>query len=145
MEKTAVGRWNLGIGLGLMVRFMLYGFFLIYRRDFAPGRAAWIAGANVSPHFVARLAHPHGNLFARLNVVFGALVTWLPVRPNGARWISALTLLGLLLPIGILSEIYLGLPPVLVLTGAIAIVGGTALFAIELARLDWSKVTQAAR
>ncbi|RMB11684.1 hypothetical protein [Haloplanus aerogenes] len=136
MADSAVGRWNIGIGLGLMVLFMLYGFFLIYMRDFAPGREAWIAGANVSPHFEARLAHAHGNLFSLLNIVFGALLLWLPVRPRRARWISVLALIGLLMPIGILSEIYLGLPPVLVLLGAVSITAGTALFALELIGMD---------
>lgn len=118
------------------VLFMLYGFLLIYMRDFAPGREAWIAGANVSPHFEARLAHAHGNLFSLLNIVFGALLLWLPVRPRRARWISVLALAGLMMPIGILSEIYLGFPPVFVLLGAISITAATALFARELIGLD---------
>jgi len=95
----------------VMVLFMLYGFFLIYMRDFSPGREAWIAESNVSPHFEARLAHAHGNLFSLLNIVFGALLLWLPVRQRRARWISLLALAGFLMPIGILSEIYLNLPP----------------------------------
>jgi len=37
MADHPVGTWNIGIGLGLTVLFMLYGFFLIYMRDFAPG------------------------------------------------------------------------------------------------------------
>jgi hypothetical protein len=136
MNDSTAGRWNIAIGLALMVFFMLYGFFLIYMRDFAPGRAAWIAGANVSPHFEARLSHAHGNLFSLLNVVYGALLLWLPVRPRRARWISALALVGLLMPIGILSEIYLSLPPVFVLLGAMAITVATALFALELFAMD---------
>ena len=136
MSKPTIGKWNIGIGLSVMVLFMLYGFFLIYMRDFAPGREAWIAGSNVSPHFEARLAHAHGNLFSLLNVVFGALLLWLPVRQRRARWISFLALAGLLMPIGILSEIYLGLPPVLVLVGAVSITVATALFALELVRVD---------
>lgn len=139
MAESSAGRWNIGIGLGLMVLFMLYGFFLIYMRDFSPGREAWIAGSNVSPHFEARLAHAHGNLFSLLNVVFGALLLWLPVRPRRARWISVLALVGLLMPIGILTEIYLGLPPVLVLLGALSITSATALFALELPRMDISE------
>lgn len=136
MADSPTGRWNIVVGLGLMVLFMLYGFFLIYMRDFAPGREAWIASANVSPHFEARLAHAHGNLFSLLNIVFGALLLWLPVRPRRARWISALALIGLLMPLGILSEIYLGLPPALVLLGAISITAATGLFALEVTRVD---------
>lgn len=140
MGNSATGRWNIGIGLGFMVLFMLYGFFLIYMRDFAPGREAWIAGANVSPHFEARLSHAHGNLFSLLNVVFGALLLWLPIRPRRARWISVLALAGLLMPIGILSEIYLGLPPVLVLVGAVSITVATALLAVESTAIPWDEL-----
>ena len=136
MTDSTVGRWNIGFGLGLMVLFMLYGFYLIYMRDLAPGREAWIAGANVRPHFEARLGHAHGNLLSLLNVVFGALLLWLPVRPRRARWISGLALAGLLMPIGILSEIYLGLPPVLVIIGAVSMTAATALFAVELVGMD---------
>ena len=110
-------------------------------RDFAPGREAWIAGSNVSPHFEARLAHAHGNLFSLLNIVFGALLLWLPVRQRRARWISLLALAGLLMPIGILTEIYLGLPPVLVLLGAVSITVATALFALELVQMDFADST----
>ena len=141
MSDSTVGKWNIGIGLGLMVLFMLYGFFLIYMRDFAPGREAWIAGSNVSPHFEARLAHAHGNLFSLLNIVFGALLLWLPVRQRRARWISLLALAGLLMPIGILTEIYLGLPPVLVLIGAVSITVATALFTLELVQMDFTDST----
>jgi len=140
MGNSTIGRWNVGIGLGFMVLFMLYGFFLIYMRDFAPGREAWIAGANVSPHFEARLSHAHGNLFSLLNIVFGALLLWLPIRPRRARWISVLALAGLLMPIGILSEIYLGLPPVLVLIGAVSITVATALLAIESTAIAWDEL-----
>lgn len=142
MSDSTIGRWNIGIGLALMVLFMLYGFFLIYMRDFAPGREAWIAGANLSPHFEARLSHAHGNLFSLLNIVFGALLLWLPVRARRARWISVLALAGLLMPIGILSEIYLGLPPVLVLLGAVSITVATALFALELTTVDFDEVAR---
>ncbi|MDX1746674.1 MAG: hypothetical protein R3324_12105 [Halobacteriales archaeon] len=140
MRDSSTGRWNLLLGLAAMVLFMLYGFVLIYLRDFAPGRAAWIANANVSPHFEARLAHAHGNLFGLLNIVFGGLLLWLPVRPDRARWISVLALVGLLMPVGILSEIYLGLPPVLVLLGAVSLVAATALLLGELFRLDFTAV-----
>jgi len=54
--KSTTGKWNIGIGLWVMAAFMLYGFYLIYARDFAPDREAWIAAYNVSPHFEARLA-----------------------------------------------------------------------------------------
>lgn len=101
-------------------------------RDFAPGREACIAGSNVSPHFEARLAHTHGNLFSLFNIVFGALLLWFPVHQRRARWISLLALTGRLMPLGILSEIYLGLPPVLVLIGAVSIPVATVLFALAL-------------
>jgi len=79
-DKSAAGKWNIGIGLWVMAAFMVYGFILIYLRDFAPDREAWIAAYNVSPHFEARLAHVHGNLFSFLNIVFGFLLVKLPVK-----------------------------------------------------------------
>ena len=47
-----------------MASFMIYGFVLIYLRDFAPGKEAWIESYNTGAHFEARLAHVHGNLFS---------------------------------------------------------------------------------
>ncbi len=113
-----------------MAGFMLYGFILIYLRDFAPGKEAWIAGYAVSPHFEARLAHVHGNLFAVLNIVIGFLLVKLPVRESQARWISALALGGLLMPLGILGELYLGLPFYFVLAGGLSIVAATVLLGV---------------
>ncbi|MCB0133738.1 MAG: hypothetical protein KDD75_01340 [Caldilineaceae bacterium] len=110
MMRSDVGKWNIGVGLFVMAGFMLYGFYLIYARDFAPDREAWIAGSAVAPHFEARLAHVHGNLFAVLNVVFGGLLLWLPLRERRARWVSWLALAGFLMPLGILAELYLELP-----------------------------------
>lgn len=106
--------------------FMLYGFYLLYNRDFASEREAWIAVADVSPHFEARLAHAHGNLFSIPNIVRGALLLWLPVRSRWAQLISTLAIIGLLMPVGILSEISLGLPSKLVLLGAVSITIPTA-------------------
>jgi hypothetical protein len=123
--KSAIGKWNIGIGLWVMAAFMIYGFVLIYLRDFAPGKEAWIEAYNVSPHFEARLAHVHGNLFAFLNIVFGFLLLKLPVRGIQAKWISGLALAGLLMPLGILSEIYLGLSPILVIVGGLSILAAT--------------------
>ncbi|WP_269843960.1 hypothetical protein [Halorubrum salipaludis] len=40
MSDSAIGKGNIGISLGVMVLFMLYGFFLIYMGDLAPGREA---------------------------------------------------------------------------------------------------------
>lgn len=125
MQKRTTGKLNIGVGLILMAGFMLYGFYLIYARDFAPGKEAWIAGYAVHPHFEARLAHVHGNLFAFLNIVFGYLIMTLPIGKSSAKWVSGLALAGLLMPIGILSEIYLGLPPILVLFGAACIILAT--------------------
>lgn len=136
MSDSNDGKWNIAIGLGFMVLFMLYGFFLLYMRDFAPGRETWIAESHISPHFESRLAHVHGNLFSLLNVVFGGLLMYLPVRQRRARWISILALAGLIMPIGILTEIYLGFPPVLVLIGAVSITAATALFALEFVQTD---------
>ena len=133
--KSTVGKWNIGIGLLLMSAFMLYGFYLIYARDFAPGREAWIAGSNVSPHFESRLAHVHGNLFSFLNIAFGYLLLRLPISGPQAKWISGLALAGMLMPIGILTEVYLGFPPYLVLIGATAIVIAAAWLGLAVMRM----------
>jgi hypothetical protein len=36
--KSTIGKWYIGVGLWVMAAFMIYGFILIYLRDFAPGR-----------------------------------------------------------------------------------------------------------
>lgn len=133
--KSAVGKWNIGIGLWLMAGFMVYGFILIYLRDFAPGKEAWIAAYNVSPHFEARLAHVHGNLFSFLNIVFGFLLVKLPVQGSQAKWVSGLALGGLLTPLGILGEVYLGLPPYLVLTGGLSMLAATVLLGVAVVQM----------
>ena len=135
--KSNVGKWNIGIGLIVMSGFMLYGFYLIYARDFAPDKDSWIAGYIVQPHFEARLAHVHGNLFTFLNIVFGYLLLKLPIELKSARWISVLTLAGILMPIGILGELYLGLPPYLVLIGAISMVFATLLFGVKALQIKY--------
>ena len=59
--------------------FMMYGFVLIYLRDFAPDKAQWIADYAVGKHFESRLTHVHGNLFAFINIVVGYLLLRLPI------------------------------------------------------------------
>jgi hypothetical protein len=115
------GRYNVGVGLLVMAGFMFYGFVLIYLRDFAPDKDAWIASYGAGKHFEARLAHVHGNLFAFLNVALGFLLAKLATAPDRSRSAAAiLGLAGLLMPAGILGEVYLGLSPVPVLVGAVA-------------------------
>ena len=130
MNESRYGKWNIGVGLWLMAGFMIYGFVLIYLRDFAPDRVAWIAAYNVSPHFEARLAHVHGNLMSFLNIVFGFLLLKLPIKGQQARWISGLALAGLLMPLGILGEVYLGLPFYFVLIGGVSILSATILLGL---------------
>lgn len=115
------GRYNVGVGLLVMAGFMFYGFLLIYLRDFAPDKEAWVASYSVGKHFEARLAHVHGNLFALLNLVIGFVLARLNAASARSRSVTAgLGLAGLLMPAGILAEIYLGLSPVFVLLGAVA-------------------------
>ena len=99
--------------------FMAYGFLLIYLRDFAPGKEEWANSYSIGIHFEARLAHVHGNLFAFINILIGYLLLRFSDKLNNVRAISWFALTGLLMPFGILSEVYFGLPPVLVLIGAI--------------------------
>lgn len=130
------GKANIVVGLLILAGFMLYGFILIYLRDFAPGKEEWVANSLVGDHFEAKLAHVHGNLFAVLNVMIGYLLLRLPVAKFSAKWISWTGLLGLAMPIGILSELLLGLPPYLVLAGGISMVISIAWLAIALARAN---------
>lgn len=130
------GKRNIVAGLIVLAAFMLYGFVLIYLRDFAPDKEAWIASYGAGKHFESRLAHAHGNLFALLNVVFGFLLLRLPLTGLPARWISWLLLLGLLMPIGILAEVLFGAPPALVLVGGLSMLAGTAWLGLAVARLQ---------
>ena len=114
------GKNNMAIGFLVMGLFMIYGFILIYLRDFAPGKEEWANSYSIGKHFESRLAHVHGNLFAFLNILIGYLLLHFNDKLNNVKSISWLALTGLLMPIGILSEVYFGLPLVLVLIGAIA-------------------------
>ena len=114
------GKNNIAIGFLVMGLFMAYGFLLIYLRDFAPGKEEWANSYSMGKHFESRLAHVHGNLFAFLNIMIGYLLLHFQTKLKSAKIISWLALTGLLMPIGILSEVYFGLPPLLVLVGAIA-------------------------
>lgn len=116
-----IGKNNIAIGFLTMGFFMAYGFLLIYLRDFAPGKEEWVDSYSIGKHFETRLAHVHGNLFAFLNILIGYLLIRFSDQLSNVKTISWLALTGLLMPLGILSEVYFGLPPVLVLVGAIAI------------------------
>lgn len=133
------GKKNLVAGFLFLAAFMVYGFVLIYLRDFAPGKEAWIADYAVGKHFESRMAHVHGNLFAFINIVVGYLLLRLPVSVFSARWISWLALAGMLMPLGILSEIAFGLPPALVLIGGIAMVASTTWFGIAVIRIQGTR------
>jgi hypothetical protein len=120
--KTLImnGKNNIAIGFLTMGVFMAYGFLLIYLRDFAPGKADWVNSYSTGKHFESRLAHVHGNLFAFLNILIGYLLLHFKDKLSSVKAISWLALTGLLMPIGILSEVYFGFPPIFVLIGAIA-------------------------
>lgn len=134
--NNPVGKRNIAIGLWVMAAFMAYGFLLIWLRDFAPGKEAWIASSHTGAHFEARMAHVHGNLFAFLNIVIGFLLLRLPIEPGIASRISWFALVGLLMPVGILGEVYLGLPPYLVLIGALAIFVATVTLGVAVLRMN---------
>lgn len=115
------GKYNISIGFLTMGLFMAYGFLLIYLRDFAEGKDAWVDSYSFGKHFETRLAHVHGNLFAFLNIVIGYLLVQFSDRLKNVKAISWLALIGLLMPLGILAEVYLSAPPIFVLIGAISI------------------------
>ena len=133
--NNGFAKWNIAIGLSVLAGFMVYGFFLIYMRDFSAGKEAWVAASNTGDHFEAKLAHVHGNLFSVLNILYGYLLLKLTVPTGYAKWVSRLALAGLLMPIGIFAELYLGLPFYLVLVGAISIVAATVLLAVGVAKI----------
>jgi len=114
------GKNNIAIGFVTMGLFMAYGFLLIYLRDFAPGKEEWVNSYSIGKHFESRLAHVHGNLFAFLNILIGYLLIHFRGKLKNVKVISWLALTGLLMPLGILTEVYWGLPPIFVLLGAIA-------------------------
>lgn len=133
------GKNNIAIGFLTMGFFMAYGFLLIYLRDFAPDKEAWANSYSIGKHFESRLAHVHGNLFAFLNILIGYLLLRFRTQLKSANTISWLALTGLLMPLGILSEVYFGLPPVLVLVGAIAMT--TSVIWLGIAFLNIKKIT----
>lgn len=114
------GKNNIAIGFLTMGLFMAYGFLLIYLRDFAPGKEEWVNSYSIGKHFESRLAHVHGNLFAFLNILIGYLLLHFKDKLQYTKTISWLALSGLLMPLGILGEIYFGLSPIFVLLGALA-------------------------
>lgn len=134
-EYAMSGKQNMAAGFLFLAGFMLYGFILIYLRDFAPGKAVWIAEYATGRHFESRLAHVHGNLFAFINIVTGYLLVKLPVNAASAKTISWLTLAGLLMPVGILAEVLFGFPPVLVIIGGVAMTLAMVWFGVALLRM----------
>lgn len=120
------GKMNIAAGLLFLAAFMIYGFVLIYLRDFAPGKEEWIASYSVGKHFESRLAHAHGNLFALINIAVGLVLLRLPVPQSSARWISTLALAGMLMPLGILSEVLFSVPPALVIVGGLSMIAAMA-------------------
>lgn len=129
------GKNNIAIGFLTMGLFMAYGFLLIYLRDFAPGKADWINTYSIGRHFEARLAHVHGNLFAFLNIMMGYLLLHFKTQLKHSKAISWLALTGLLMPVGILGELYLGLSPVFVLTGAMAMTASVVWMGLAFLRM----------
>ncbi len=116
------GKKNIVVGLAALLGFMLYGFILIYLRDFAPGKEEWVASYGSGKHFEARLSHVHGNLFAMLNILIGLLLMHMKSPLKSARAASWFGVLGMLMPIGIFMEVYLGTSPVPVIIGGISMV-----------------------
>jgi hypothetical protein len=132
----ATGRYNIAVGFLMMAAFMLLGFGLIYMHDLASGRAEWIAQYGSGDHFEVRLAHVHGTLFALMNVAIGFVLSRAEGHQGRRRALAALGITGMLMPIGIASEVALGLPPVLVIVGAVAMTIATG-WAGVIALRDW--------
>jgi len=117
----------------------VYGFVLIYLRDFAPDKAAWVASYSEGKHYESRLAHVHGASFSLLNLALGFVLVRLEQAEDRPRSVAgALGLIGLLMPAGILGEVYLGLSPIFVLLGAVAMTASVALSGV-LALKHWAR------
>lgn len=114
------GKKNIVIGLFVMAAFMVYGFLLIYLRDFAPNAAEWAASYGNGKHFEARLAHVHGNLFAFLNILIGYLLFKLDIQESQKKFVSWSGIFGLLMPTGIVLELLFSASPIFVLIGAVS-------------------------
>lgn len=132
------GKNNIAIGFLTMGAFMAYGFLLIYLRDFAPGKEEWVASYSTGKYFESRLAHVHGNLFAFLNILIGYLLLYFKSVLANVKAISWLALTGLLMPVGILAEIYFGAPPLFVLIGAIAMTSSVIWLGISFLKMKKS-------
>ncbi|HNE18946.1 MAG TPA: hypothetical protein PKW28_05625 [Turneriella sp.] len=124
------GKKNIVIGLFIMAGFMLYGFLLIYLRDFAPNAAEWAAAYGNGKHFEARLAHVHGNLFGFLNILIGYLLFRLDLTAKQKALVSWTGIAGLLMPIGIVMELLLKAPPYFVLVGAVSMTASVFLLGL---------------
>lgn len=133
------GKNNIAIGFLTMGLFMAYGFLLIYLRDFAPGKEEWINSYSYGAHFESRLAHVHGNLFAFLNILIGYFLLHFRDKIKHTAVISWLALIGLLMPLGILAEVYLGLPPIFVLIGAISMTASVIWLGTTFLKLNFEK------
>jgi hypothetical protein len=80
----------------------------------------WFIDSLVLRNPLLRKAAKRWNLFAFLNILIGYLLLHFRDKLQNVKAISWLALTGLLMPLGILTEVYFGVPPVLVLIGAIA-------------------------
>ncbi|MFA5669728.1 MAG: hypothetical protein WC967_10805 [Balneolaceae bacterium] len=134
------GKNNIAIGFLTMGLFMAYGFLLIYLRDFAPGKEEWINSYSYGKHFETRLAHVHGNLFAFLNILIGYFLLHFRDKIKSTSTISWLALIGLLMPLGILAEVYLGLPPIFVLIGALSMTASVIWLGVTFFKMNIDKV-----
>ncbi|MDF1856504.1 hypothetical protein [Pseudooceanicola sp.] len=109
------GESDISAGLLFLTLFMLYGFFLIYGRDFSLEKKPWIAGHGVGTHFESRLSHAHGNLFALLNIGVGLVLSRMSLPSAATYWISGLALAGMFMPLGILAEVLFGASSIVVI------------------------------
>jgi hypothetical protein len=124
------GVHNIATGLIFLAGFMVMGFVLIYLRDFAPGAEEWAASYGEGTHFETRLAHVHGALFALVNVAVGLLLPRMPGTERQRSLVAGFAIAGMLMPLGILAEVLVGLPPILVIIGGVSILTGMSLAAV---------------
>lgn len=128
------GKKNIVVGLFTMAGFMLFGFLLIYWRDFAADATEWAAAYGNGKHFESRLAHVHGNLFAFLNILIGYLLFKLDIGEQQKKIVSWLGVVGILMPVGILMELILNASPIFVLVGAVSMTASVFLLGVFVAK-----------
>jgi hypothetical protein len=130
------GKKNIAIGFLTKGLFMAYAFLLKYIKDFATSKEEWANSCSIGKHVEMRIAQVSGNPFNFLTHLMGYLVSPVTHRLRNVNTISWLALIGLLMPIGLVTAVDFGLPPALVLIGAMAMTRSVVWLGFALLRMN---------